>query len=251
LILLLISLGLVRAVAEGGILGFQAWVSPFHLFRTFFGMQRGWTSPGFFMPIMFFYSVLFMDIKTFIAPAMANCLKIRDALRLQRGRFHMAMLLAIVVAAVVAVIMTLLMCYAHGADLMNNWFFTGFPTRFINNMATMARTPPEADPSAAVWLLVGGVMMALLLLLRQSFFWMPHPIGLVMLVNPIMGAYWFSIMLGWLCKMVVTRYGNKDTYLRVRPVFIGLIAGELLMIVIGMLVAYWLEVPMPISLDRN
>jgi len=37
----------------------------------------------------------------------------------------------------------------------------------------------------------------------------------------------------------------------VRPVFIGLIAGELLMIVIGMLVAYWLEVPMPISLDRN
>ena len=93
--------------------------------------------------------------------------------------------------------------------------------------------------------------MALLLLLRQSFFWMPHPIGLVMLVNPIMGAYWFSIMLGWLCKMVVTRYGNKDTYLRVRPVFIGLIAGELLMIVIGMLVAYWLEVPMPISLDRN
>ena len=239
-----------EGVAEGGILGFQAWAGPFHLVRTLFGMNRAWTAPALFAPVMVYYSALFLDIKTFIAPAMANCLKMRDALRLRRGRFHAAMLLAIALATAVSVVMTLVMAYAGGADLMSKWFFTSFPTWTFNTMATMARTPPEAAPREALWLLGGGGAMALLLFLRQSLFWLPHPIGMIMLVNPIMGAYWFSILLGWLCKSLVTSYGNKDAYARVRPLFIGLVAGELLMVVVGMVVAYLLEVPVPVSLNR-
>jgi len=65
-IILFITIGLVRAVTEGGVLGFQAWVSPFHFIRTFFGMNRTWTSMKLFAPLVTYYSILFLDIKTFL-----------------------------------------------------------------------------------------------------------------------------------------------------------------------------------------
>ena len=93
--------------------------------------------------------------------------------------------------------------------------------------------------------------MAALLYLRQTIFWLPHPIGFIMLVNPIMHTYWFSIFVGWLAKSLVTRYGNRDTYDRIRPFFIGLIAGELLMVMLAAVVAMSLGIPVPVDLNRQ
>ena len=72
-----------------------------------------------------------------------------------------------------------------------------------------------------------------------------------MLVNPIMIVYWFSILLGWLCKTLVTKYGNKDVYSRVRGLFLGLIAGELTIVALAMVVSYLADVHIPIDLNRN
>jgi hypothetical protein len=93
--------------------------------------------------------------------------------------------------------------------------------------------------------------MALLLYLRRFLFWLPHPIGLVMLVSPQMAAYWFSIFLGWIAKSLVTKYGNKETYATVRCLFLGLIVGELLMVALAMLVSSRLGIAIPIDLNRN
>ena len=76
-------------------------------------------------------------------------------------------------------------------------------------------------------------------------------IGMVMLVNPIMRAYWFSILIGWLAKSLVTKYGNKDTYARIRGLFIGLIVGELFIVVLSMVLSLALEARMGIDLNRN
>lgn len=250
-VILILTIGLIRAVAEGGILGFQAWTSPFHFIRTFFGMDKTWTRPELFAPLMVYYSVLFLDIKTFIAPAMANSLKIRDSLRMRRGRFHLAILAGILAAALVAVLMSIMMAYSQGADLMSGWFYTSFPRTLFNRMAGMSANPPEASVSQTMWVVTGAGAMGLLLFLRQSFFWLPHPIGMIMLVNPIMGAYWFSILLGWLCKSLVTKYGNKTAYASAKNFFIGLIVGELLLVVVGMFVSYALGINVPLGLNRN
>jgi hypothetical protein len=77
-------------------------------------------------------------------------------------------------------------------------------------------------------MLAGGLARVSLLYFRRHVFWLPHPIGLIMFVNPIMNAYWFSIFLGWVFKSLVSRYGNKDVYARFRCFFVGLIVGELL-----------------------
>lgn len=250
-IIMMITIGMIRAVAEGGILGFQAWVSPFHFIRTLFGMDKTWTAPPLFAPLLVYFSMLFLDIKTFIAPAMANSIKIRDDLRMKRGRFHLAVFLGIGAALVAAVATHLMMSYDKGADAMNSWFYSAYPQDLFGQIAYMTKTQP-VDPTANRWWLgAGALFMGALLYLRQFFFWLPHPIGLIMLVNPIMKTYWFSILVGWLAKTLVTKYGRKESHNKAKRLFIGLIVGELFIVLLALIVSVALNVKIPIDLNRN
>ncbi|HYF50637.1 MAG TPA: DUF6785 family protein [Planctomycetota bacterium] len=250
-IIMCLTIALVRAVAEGGILGFQAWAGPFHFIKNIFGFDKAWSSPALFAPLMIYHAVFFLDIKTFIAPAMANSLKMREDLKMERGRFHLAVFAAILVAMVVAVGLSLMMCYSNGANGMNSWFYSGFPSGMFDHMKNMNQNPPGASTTTTIWILVGASTMGLLLYFRQSMFWLPHPIGLVMLVNPIMRRYWFSILLGWLAKYLVTKYGNRDTYAQTRALFIGLIVGELIIVTLSLFFGYFFSMKTGIDLNRN
>ncbi|MDO9542975.1 MAG: hypothetical protein Q7J98_11730, partial [Kiritimatiellia bacterium] len=250
-IVLIITIGLVRVVAEGGLLSFQANVSMFHYVRNFFGLDRSWTSASLFAPLMVYYSIIFLDIKAFIAPAMANALKLREDYRLKRFSFHVAVAAAIAIASFVAVVTALMMCYDRGADAMQSWFYTGLPRNaMFNVIRSTIKDAPAATTGNIAWTVGGGAVMAALLFFRQFYFWLPHPIGLLMFVNPIMNAYWFSIFLGWLCNVAVTKYGNKESFLRAKGFFIGLIVGELIMVVIAFIVAAAFGTNYGIDLNR-
>lgn len=251
LVAVLVMIGAVRGVAEAGILGLQAWVSPFHFIRTLFGMDRSWTSPHLFAPLFAFYSMLFVDIKTFIAPAMANCIKIREDLRMQRGRFHLALFLAITVAAFAAVVMHLMMAYDKGADQMYHFYCYWVPKALADNIGSMVQTPPVDTTANRVWFGFGAALMGALLYGRQFLFWLPHPLGMIMLVNRLMHVLWFSVFLGWACKTAVSRYGSRAGYHKARGFFIGLIAGELAMALVSMLVTACTGIRILIPLNIN
>ena len=251
-VMLVITIGLIRAVAEGGLLGFQCWFGPFHLIRAFVGLGKGWAAAPMLAPLMMFHAIMFLDIKTFIAPTMANMIKIRDDLRIGRLRFHISVLLSIAAAFVIATVTHLIMTYApgRGADGMNSWFYTLLPQGAFDRLSAVSKTPPAASWPSASWMIAGVVAMAALLWGRRKLFWLPHPIGLIMWVNPMMISYWFSILLGWAAKSAVTKYGHQQTYLRARNVAVGLIVGELTMIVIDA-VANLLGAPgEPLNLNR-
>ena len=231
-VVLIITIGLVRAVAEGGLLGFQCYMTPFHLIRSVFGMNSSWTAPAFFAPMMIYYSVLFTDIKTFIAPAMANALKIRDVARMERLRFHVAVFIGILCAILVAVAINIIMGYHLGGDGMQSWFHRDFP-RLIFDQIKMPALNPVDTVGGRWWLLCGALLMSVLLFGRQFVAWLPHPIGLIMLVNPLMGAYWSSIFIGWLLKSMISKYGNQQTYRQTRNFFIGMMIAELLLCLCG------------------
>lgn len=251
-IILVITIGLVRVVAEGGLLSFQCWGNPIHYLRNFFGLDRPWTSASLFAPLMVYYAIIFLDIKTFIAPAMANALKLREDYRLRRFSFHVIVAVAIVVAALSAVIVSLLLSYDRGADAMNSGFFVAAPRDYtFNVIRSIIKDAPASATENIPWTLGGAVAMAALLFFRQFFFWMPHPIGLIMFVNPIMNSYWFSIFLGWIFNVAITKYGNKDSFYRAKGFFIGLIIGELIMVAISCVLAMSLGTVSGITLNRN
>ena len=169
-----------------------------------------------------------MEYKVSIAPAMANALKIRDKLGLRRLQFHGAIAGGILCAFIIALLSHIIMAYDISGNHMALWLYNDMPATVFDTIKSMSMTNPVDTVGGKWWLLTGGVLMASLLYFRRHIFWLPHPIGLIMFVNPGMNAYWFPIFIGWVCKVLANRYGNKETYRRLRYVFIGLIVGELL-----------------------
>jgi hypothetical protein len=114
----------------------------------------------------------------------------------------------------------------------------------------MNKLGPVDQTATHLWFGFGALLMSALLWLRQFFFWLPHPIGMIMLVNPLMKVYWFSIFLGWLAKTLVTKYGRKEAYEKARNLFVGLIAGELAIVALAMLVSYLMGTQIRIDFNR-
>ncbi len=73
----------------------------------------------------------------------------------------------------------------------------------------------------------GFLFTGVLSFLRLRFTgWPLHPIGYLM-IGTFPGAHlWFSIMIGWLLKTMMVRFGGTALYLAGRPFFMGLIVGE-------------------------
>ncbi|HCN06598.1 MAG TPA: hypothetical protein DIT01_01605 [Lentisphaeria bacterium] len=248
-ILILLTTGLIRAVAEGGIIMVQPWAGPLHFIKTTVGMVNSWSAPWLMSPFLIFYAVFFFDLKTFIAPAMANGLKIRADLKMKRRHFYTALFAAIVLAVVVAVGTEIMMSYNRGANAMSWWFHTGLPQITYAKTAELVSNPPSASPAERNWMIAGAVLMAGLLFFRRRIFWLPHPLGLILLVNHHMTTFWFSIMLGWLAKTIVTKLGSKDAYARIKPFFIGLIFGELMLVAAAAVVSIQLDKFIGITLN--
>ncbi len=235
---LVVTIGLTRAVAEGGILSLKFDFSPIQLLKAFTGMDKAWTSAKLMAPLWVYQMVLFFDIKTFIAPAMANSLKVRDDLRMSRWRYHVAVMGAIVLAMVVSVGATIILGYHNGANTMRGWNYHHVArSHTFGALKSMIERSPVDDTGMMWWYIAGAVLMVVILISRRHFFWVVHPIGLIMLVNPLLRGYWGSIMIGWLFKTLVSKYGNQQTYVKFRNFFIGLIAGELVATIVGSLLS--------------
>ena len=227
--LCLLTIGLMRIVAEGGIYWFQSHFSFFHLFKVL-GLGKV-LSPVLLGPLMAIYWVLFLDLKTFLAPNLLNGVKMQqDAGPRGRATFHVNLLACIVVTLIVSLGFMIFFSYMKGAQQMHVWFNTWGPQAVMDEALAASQTPPDFDAGTFSWYSFGAVWTALSIFLRRSLFWWPHPIGYIMLINPLMSSMWLSFLLGWMFKKSAIRYGGKETFDRVRTLFIGLIIGELIAI---------------------
>ena len=75
--------------------------------------------------------------------------------------------------------------------------------------------------------------MTVLLFSRRRVFGVPHPIGLLMLMNPNMFGFWGSILIGWMFKSLVSKYCSNEQYFAIRRFFVGLVLGHLVAVLFG------------------
>jgi len=232
-LLTLMTIGLMRIVAESGMYWFQVHCSFFHIHKML--AIGGWGKiaflPALIGPLLLIYSVLFLDLKTFLAPNLLNAARMhQDTARHSRAKFHINLLLCLLVTVVVALGFAIFLAHLRGAQLMNAWFFSLGPLRAMETAQRASEAQPEFQPFTTIWYGIGAVWVALSIFLRRILFWFPHPIGYIMLVNPLIVQLWFSFFIGWVCKKIVVKYGGKATFDKVRSLFIGMILGELLAI---------------------
>ena len=69
------------------------------------------------------------------------------------------------------------------------------------------------------------------------FLWWPiYPLPYVMASTWSLSKIWFSVFIGWLLRVLIERSGGFKVYARLRPLFIGAIVGEALIIVLWLII---------------
>jgi len=58
--------------------------------------------------------------------------------------------------------------------------------------------------------------------------WPFHPVGLIMTATFYANKAWASVLFGWLLKILLVKFGGAKLYRAARPVFLGIIMGEVL-----------------------
>ncbi len=222
-----LSLGLMRIVAEAGIYYFGSSLS-FLGFTGTFGL-RGWIGPEVMAKLAPIHSMLFFDLKAFMAPNFLTAAKLqKDNVKGRKWVFHLNAILCLLVCMIVAVLATVFLAHERGAQQMYSWFYSGMPQRVLDSAQELLSDKSGFAPVNATWFAVGAAWVAFSLWTRQRIFWFPHPIGYILWANGFMSTLWFSFLIGWFVKALVVRYGGKRTFDKVLPFFLGLIAGELL-----------------------
>jgi hypothetical protein len=64
------------------------------------------------------------------------------------------------------------------------------------------------------------------------------PVGYIVSMTWHAQIAWFSIFIGWLCKVLIVKYGGPRMFQAARPFFIGIIFGE------ALAAGFWLLVTM-------
>ncbi|NOY81299.1 MAG: hypothetical protein GXP31_09875 [Kiritimatiellaeota bacterium] len=225
-LLTVITVSLMRVVAECGIFGYQSWTGPFH-FAKMLNLPRV-IGAGVIAPLLTFYSILFLDIKTFIAPAFLNAEKMSDDAGSTRFRFHLTLWISILATVTASVVGSILLAYRVGAQQMSSWFYSQATPMLLDRARKLVEWQQAWSPGHVTSAVAGAAWVILSVFLRRTLFWFPHPVGYIMFVNPLIRAYWFSFFIAWLVKTMVLKYGGRHTFERVKPFFIGLIIGEIM-----------------------
>ena len=174
------------------------------------------------------------ELKNFFMPAAVHCDKLTDSYQLRRRSLLAAMVLALVVAFGVSAWYILLAGYERGAYNFGRWIFGRGATIPYDTIVGKLRNPLTTDWNRMLFFGVGGVVMALCVLMRFRFAWWPvSPLALPVAAMWVVRLTCFSVFVAWLSKVVILRIGGIRLYRRCCPFFLGLAVGYFLGIGLG------------------
>ncbi len=222
--LLVFSLVLTRLVSEGGLLFVQAF-RPSDVIVATAGTSV--ISPRSHVVLSFIQTAFMFDLRTFLMPSFMDAYRLADASGLSTRRLLPWLGLAIVVAIASSYVALLLMAYKLGGARFMQWFMIISPRQNLTFVVSYLNQPYPT--SVANWLLIlgGAATTALLSWMRSLHVWWPlHPLGYAMGPSWPMIQLWFSMLLGWLLKSLILRYGGFRRFREAKPFFLGLVVGE-------------------------
>jgi len=233
-IVLLLMLTIVvvhaRMVTQGGlILTGQAWL-PGELLRGAFGGSI--FTPAGTVVVHAQGAIILADAREMLSPHAMNALRISSVFERGRRLFLPAMLAALAVGLAAAGYSSLRwVYYKEGAlNLANTYAISWHSLRAYNMAQDMIANPTATQPHYCGFF-SGVVVMALLLGLRSAFYWWPiNPLGFLLAASWAIRPLWFSVMLGWLAKVFVLKFGSGSVLRAGRNFFLGVIAGEVAMV---------------------
>lgn len=261
-----------RISAETGLFFIQVSTFPCVVLWGLLGTQA--LGPRAVAVLSLLSGVLLLDPREALMPYMVNSLRLLEWHRIRLGRSTVLCVLAIVLGLCIAVPVTLYFQYDRGLESVDGWtqLATSYP--FTNALAAKRElaasgTLAVADaarglerfrhlaPNHACLLgFLAGLVLVLLCSAGRVRFtrWPVHPV--LFLIWGTYPAWRFApcFLLGWLIKGITVRYGGAQLYRRLLPLFSGLIAGEIMGyltgVVAGLAYSLWTGEPPRYTLWR-
>jgi hypothetical protein len=258
-LLLLLFLIITRIIAETGLIHGQLQVGltkPITLLQIF-GIQRPIPLESYYMTRLL--NGMFYDYRE-VAPVYAShALKVMDgvdepkpfeAARRAGMKFIGLLMLALLVSYATS-LFSMLWTEYHFASTrdalqkfpINDWGMMMSPRdQIMEPTVFYASGRLYLDHDVRLHMVIGFVVTSLLAFLRLHYTWWPlHPVGYLMTMTYPQAHLWFSIMLGWLARTLILRFGGARLYTDAKPFFLGLIVGE------SMAAGFWLVVGIVLS----
>ena len=252
LLLLAMYLVVSRILCETGIPFLQTGWSPINVILNVFG-------PAAVGPRALTYllwggtAILAQDPRESLMPYVATGVKVADDAGLRLRRIFRIVVAAVLTALVVAWIGSMFSIYNYGPgkdswanDYTPKMYFDQAQTLFGEMKSSGVLEQSEALQADAVagpirrlglaqpnaqrshYILYGALAVFVLSALRFRFSRFPfHPV-IVLVAGTYPGTgIWWCFLLGWFVKQLVVRFGGGGVYQRLKPAFIGVIAGEM------------------------
>lgn len=244
LTLVVLFLVFSRIVCETGIPFLQAGWMPAHLLVGVLGPAA--VGPGALVFFSWVSSVLCQDPRECLMPFVATSLRVADG-RLRLNRLLAVMGAALAVALVAAFLSTTWTYYNFGAMRDYHASITVPKSHFDATAALISDLAGsgEKEVSEAArglaklrlvapdghhvrYLATGAALVALFSALRFRFARFPlHPVLFLVAGTFAAESVWYSFLLGWAVKTLVVKFGGNRVYQAAKPLFVGIVAGEL------------------------
>jgi len=247
---LLIYIGFVavvmaRSTAEGGLLMTETSFRPIDLY-VMVGQKAalGASSLTF---LSFFDAIFTRDQRGLILTGFLDGLKIADGVGMKRRPLLVFFFVAIILALICSATIHLWLPYRYGANYMYSYVYRGNPLwAFSDHAPALEGYRTELNWTGLTFFTVGIIFTAFLAFMRTLYWWWPfHPLGYALSASWTMIVFWFPVFLAWLVKYPLMRYGGIRLYLKIRPLFLGMIFGEFSMAVVWTLISWIVKVPAP------
>jgi hypothetical protein len=236
---LVIAIALTRVVAEGGLLFVQQGWTPLGAIGQIFNSGgQHWLLPSkSLVPASILQGSMMTDLRAFVMPSFIQGFKLAG----DRGIKTRPLALLIFTVAAITLAMSLYMNvklgYAAGGLQLDAWFANAGTQVAPKNAADMIKGSRDVNIYNAAWLGLGAFTTYALMWARSRFLWFPlHPIGFLMSITYPMNRLWFSLFLGWLFKVTISRFGGGETYRKTTPLFLGLALGDVAMMLLWVLI---------------
>jgi hypothetical protein len=238
---LVIALALTRLVAEGGLLFVQTGWMPIGPMAFLMGAGPGkLLDTASAAPASMISSSLMLDVRGFLLPSFVQSLKLAKDRNLAIKPLFALIAVTTVISFGLSLWTVLRLGYDTGGLQLAVWWARAAGSQPAVTTAGVLRGIETNIAANWGWVGIGAAMTWGMMVARSRFAWFPlHPIGLVMCVPFAMHSMWLSIFLGWLFKVLISRFGGNEAYRKAMPTFLGVALGSIFMIVFWVIVDGW------------
>ncbi|MBT3376289.1 MAG: hypothetical protein HN742_19210 [Lentisphaerae bacterium] len=254
-VLIIFYVVMSRIIAESGLFHLQSNIFPCVMIWGLLGANVIGVKTLLLMQIV--SMVLVMDPRESLMPFMVNSLKLAELRKVHLGKIGGLCAIALLVGIGIGLPVTLYIQYDQGNAIWEGWAEQAVPTMQFDNAIAVkrkliaqgvleqseqlkgwSRFRNMTPNGPCMWSIFAGFALVLLFAIcRLRFSWWPlHPLLFVTWCTTHIAAFSGSFMLGWLVKVCVLKYGGNRTYNMLKPLMLGLMAGEILGAVIPSIV---------------